>query len=143
MGKQARGGFILRETEGKDVVFICTGTGVAPFRCMLFQLLPALRPGQKVYLIFGNRREKDLIYHSDFLAWEKQYSGFQYIPVLSRENYKDRAAGYVHGIYQNLFADGRDAWFYVCGWEAMCRDARQNLKDLGYNRRQYFFEQYD
>ncbi|MEO6037987.1 MAG: FAD-binding oxidoreductase, partial [Saprospiraceae bacterium] len=32
------GGFVLPETIERDLVFICTGTGVAPFRSMLLDL---------------------------------------------------------------------------------------------------------
>ena len=71
------------------------------------------------------------------------HSNFRYLPVLSREEYPGFAHGYVHPVYETIFADGRDATFMVCGWTAMLSEARRRLKAMGYNRRQYHFEQYD
>ncbi len=135
------GQFVLHEPVPCDFAFICTGTGVAPFRPMIQELLKG-RVRRQIFLIFGCRTQADLLYRSEFEAWQQEHSGFQYIPVLSRE-FWDGRKGYVHSVYEELFADGRDARFYVCGWQAMCKEARMRLKQLGYNRRQYFFEEYD
>ncbi len=135
------GQFILHEPAPCDYAFVCTGTGVAPFRPMIQELLKS-GVQRQIYLIFGGRNQVDLLYRKEFEAWQEQYPGFHYIPVLSRELWEGRK-GYVHAVYEELFADGRDARFYVCGWQAMCKEARMRLKQLGYNRRQYFFEEYD
>lgn len=136
------GGFVLREPVETELCFICTGTGVAPFRSMIRHLLINELPHQRIRLIFGARYESDLLYRKEFEELAFQFPEFEYIPVLSREKWSGET-GYVHQVYQKLYQDGRDARFYVCGWQAMCAEARNHLKDLGYNRRQYFFEQYD
>lgn len=140
---QPQGNFVFREEQNVEVCFICTGTGVAPFRSMIISMLQGiLAKPKKLFLIFGNRNQEDILYRTEFETWQKEHSWFEFIPVLSREEDWNGAKGYVHQIYQNQFADGRDARFYVCGWKNMCVDARDNLKQLGYNRRQYFFEDY-
>jgi CDP-4-dehydro-6-deoxyglucose reductase len=135
------GNFVLNDMPNCDVAFICTGTGVAPFRSMIQQLLED-SAGRNIYLIFGCRNRADLLYRQEFESWQQADNRFRYIPVLSREQWEGRQ-GYVHAVYEELFADGRDARFYVCGWKVMCNEARTRLKQLGYNRRQYFFEEYD
>ncbi|NJL76697.1 MAG: hypothetical protein HC892_18430, partial [Saprospiraceae bacterium] len=49
--KPPSGVFILPEPITKDLVFICTGTGVAPFRSMLFDIFNHKKPHQKLHLI--------------------------------------------------------------------------------------------
>lgn len=138
----ALGSMVLPEIWDKDLCFICTGTGVAPFRSMIGYLLKQGDLNHNIYLVFGNRFSADILYKAEFEAWSARNGYFQFIPVLSSEVGPYRN-GYVHAVYEEIFADKRDAHFYVCGWEAMCREARQRLKALGYNRRQYTFEQYD
>ena len=138
---EARGSFTL-PLDGTEVCMICTGTGIAPFRSML---LEALQKGdmRTFYLISGNRCAAEALYHDEITALSARHPNFRYLPALSREEAAGFAHGYVHPIYETLFADGRDARFLVCGWTAMLSDARRKLKEMGYNRRQYFFESYD
>lgn len=139
---EAKGAFILPEKIETDIAFICTGTGVAPFRSMLLHIFENKIEHKNLYLIFGNRYEKDILYKSEFESMTLNLQGFHFFPVLSREESWMGEKGYVHPIYESLFSDSRDARFYVCGWDAMCREARHRLKAMGYNRRQYFFEEY-
>lgn len=138
---EARGSFTL-PADGTEVCLICTGTGIAPFRSML---LDALHKGdaRKCYLISGNRRATEALYHDEMTQLAAIQPNLSYLPTLSREQVEGFAQGYVHTLYERVFADGRDARFLVCGWTAMLSEARRRLKELGYNRRQYFFESYD
>ena len=55
------GSFCLREDERRDILFVATGTGIAPFRSMLHSLLD--RPiTNMVTLFWGLRSEGDLYY---------------------------------------------------------------------------------
>src|SRR5687767_9717319 len=55
-----QGVFVLREPLEKDLFFICTGTGVAPFRSMLHHIKNHTIPHRNIYLIFGTRTQNDL-----------------------------------------------------------------------------------
>ena len=97
-------------------------------------------------MIYGNRIESDILYHQEFLKLAEEHANFEYLPVLSRLNGIEISGvrkGYVHPYYLDIFKDGRMAQFYICGWSEMIKDARNNLKALGYNRKQYFIESYD
>lgn len=139
---EALGTMLLPEIWDKELCFVCTGTGVAPFRSMIGSLLANSIHQHPIHLVFGNRTAQDILYREEFEQWAKTFDNFHFYPVLSQQQWEGRT-GYVHATYEQLFADGRDAHFYVCGWKAMCAEARQRLKTLGYNRRQYTFEQYD
>ncbi len=138
------GKFILQEPIEEDICFIGTGTGIAPLRSMIMYILNNNIPHKNIYLIFGNRWEKDIIYYKEFKELAIKHSSFNFIPVLSRDNQGwEGRKGYVHEIYEDIFSDKRSATFYLCGWRDMLRDARKRLETMGYNKNKIKFESYD
>jgi len=142
--KGPEGGFILPERIEKDLVFICTGTGVAPFRSMLRDLQLSGKPHRNIHLIFGARTEKDIIYRDEFEALTHTMPGFRYDVALSRQEDWAGHAGYVHPIYMEAYKAVRpDVDFYLCGWANMIDEAVENLLlKLGYDRKQVHYELY-
>ena len=56
-----QGVFVLPEPIEKDLFFICTGTGIAPFRAMAHHILNHNIPHGDIYLIFGCRKFRKAI----------------------------------------------------------------------------------
>ncbi len=128
-----------------DLCFVCTGTGIAPFRAIIQDILNHNIPHKNIHLVFGCRFQQDITYRKEFEDMQHKLTGFNYIPVLSRqgdETWKGET-GYVHRIYQELYANKTPCTFYLCGWKAMIMDARQNILDMGYDKKQIKFELYD
>lgn len=71
--------------NGLDLVFVATGTGIAPFVSMLrtYRSLP-LRFRHFV-IVHGARETSDLAYHDEFVAAAREDPRVRYVPVLSRE----------------------------------------------------------
>ncbi len=139
------GKFILPETIDYDLCFIATGTGIAPLRSMILDIYNRNLPHKNIYLIFGNRWVKDILYHADFQELALQHQEFKFIPVLSRETKEtwNGYIGYVHQVYLEIFKDNRKAYFYLCGWSNMIKEARMALKEKGYTKNELKFELYD
>ena len=138
------GKFILQEPIEEDICFIGTGTGIAPLRSMILHIINNNIPYKNIYLIFGNRWEKDILYFKEFKELAEDHKNFNFIPVLSRDNPGwTGKKGYVHEIYQEIFSDNRNASFYMCGWKDMLKDARLNLEKMGYDKKKIRFESYD
>lgn len=139
------GKLLLPEQITEDICFICTGTGIAPFRSQIFDIYNKNIPHKNIYLVFGNRRIEDILYRKEFEELEKKLPGMNFIPVLSRETPETWIGrrGYVHAAYEELFADKRPAWFYICGWKDMLREARQRIEAMGYDRKRIRFESFD
>lgn len=142
--KAADGNFVLPEVLDKDVVMICTGTGVAPFRSMLQHLDRNHGFTRKVHLIFGTRRKENILFQDEFEAMRNNNPSFEYTIVLSQEKNWEGVKGYVHPIYLNEYATQRtDIQFYLCGWSNMVDQAVANLfVTLGYDRQQIVYELY-
>jgi hypothetical protein len=54
-----------------------------------------------------------------------------------------KETGCVHAVYQETFADGCPAMFYLCWWKNMIMEARDNLVGMGYTKEHIKFELYD
>jgi ferredoxin-NADP reductase len=136
-----QGVFTLPDEIDKDLFFICTGTGIAPFRSMLNHMRLHNVPHKNIYLIFGTRAQRDLLYHQELKELQKDIEGFQFIPTLSREQW-DGCCGYVHAVYEKLCEQKQPAQFYLCGWKAMIDEARKRIVDLGYDKKAIHLELY-
>jgi ferredoxin-NADP reductase len=139
------GTFTLRESSAdKDLVFICTGTGVAPFRSIIWDIYNQKLPHKNIHLIFGGRREHDILFREEFEFLQQNLDGFKFDAALSREPDWAGAKGYVHGVYIEGYKNVRaDVHFYICGWSKMIDDAVAKLIiDLGYDKSQVFYELY-
>lgn len=142
-----QGVFTLPRPIEKDLYFICTGTGIAPFRSMLHYIHKHHIPHKNIYLIFGTRTRRDLLYADELRTLEQQLPQFRFLPTLSREQW-DGCCGYVHAVYENLVAENRtdgtlpEAQFYLCGWKAMVDEAKQRVLALGYDRKAIHLELY-
>lgn len=140
---EPQGKFVL-EQGSVPLCFVCTGTGIAPFRSMILGLLNQNGVlDRKVSLVFGNRYKADILYGSEWEDLQNRDPNFSFIPVLSREENWEGARGYVHPSYLSLAEKNPETCFYLCGWTSMVREAKNNLKSLGFSRKQLKFELYD
>lgn len=142
--KGPSGGFVLPETIQGDLVMICTGTGVAPFRSMIGDLRRQQKNYQNIHLIFGTRYQEGILYQEEFEALAKELPNFNYSIALSRDKDWQGHQGYVHSIYMDAYKDVRtDIDFYLCGWSNMIDEAVENLiLKLGYDKSQVHYELY-
>jgi len=128
-----------------DLCMICTGTGIAPFRAYVQDILNRGVTHKNIDLIFGCRYEKDVIYKKEMEELAKAIPDFRSFTVLSREQNPAWTGekGYVHAVYEKLYADKRPAMFYLCGWKVMIKEGRDRLQAMGYDKKQIKFELYD
>jgi len=125
------GAFVLPRKIDKDIVFISTGSGISPFRSMLSYIVENNIETKDVYLFFGCRTKKDILYFEEMLRLTRVYPKFKYIPVLSREPWSG-ANGYVQHHFPQLISSlSEKPLVYLCGWSTMLADARIILKDMG------------
>jgi ferredoxin-NADP reductase len=143
----------------RDTIFIATGTGIAPFRSMLHWLLDSSlapapdgpeRPSSidardhQLHLIFGNRTERDIYYHDEFLRLAQEHANFHYLPTLSRGAPDWQGLrGYVQDHVPAIVRGRTDMHAYICGLDKMVKANRDLLKGLGWDRKSIRYEKYD
>jgi ferredoxin-NADP reductase len=140
-----QGVFTLPDIIDKDLFFICTGTGIAPFRSMVQYIKLHNKEHKNIYLIFGCRKLCDSLYGDEMKQLSSELENFYYLPTFSREDPSDNSLehGYVHGIYQNILSSNRpEAHFYLCGWKNMIDDAKKNIIAMGYDKKSVHLELY-
>lgn len=142
------GFFTLRPALDRDLVFIATGTGIAPIRGLLQELFghPAgAKTTREVWLVFGVRYPETILYRAEFEHLAAAHPNFHFWPTLSRApaSWSGRR-GHVQPHVEELCRERvgtRDA--YVCGLKAMVDDVRARLKALGFDRKTIHYEKYD
>lgn len=81
--------FILpADVNAHDYMFFATGTGVAPFRGMVMDLI-ARGCQSRITLIMGAPYRTDLLYHETFRSLEQKHPNFRYLTAISRERQHD------------------------------------------------------
>lgn len=127
--------FVLPADHGAhDYVFFATGTGVAPFRGMVMELLAEKGSGSRIVLVMGSTYATDLLYHEWFLRMQEEHPRFRYLTAISRERQADgHGPMYVQdrirtdaGVLGPVLSGGRTL-VYICGLAGMELGILQNL----------------
>ena len=132
----ALGTFFLRDVAGKNLIFLATGTGIAPVKAMLEGLseIPTCEQPASVTVYWGGRIPSDLYY--EFSGFDFR---FQFEPVLSRPSSDWLGkVGYVQNVLLSEGSDLNNAEVYACGSDAMIRSARELLVKAGLPERSFY-----
>ncbi len=127
--------------DGRDSVFIATGSGIAPFRSMIYDQIEKGTP-RTLRLLFGNRYEPDIIYRKDWEALASQKANFKALFTLSRAEWGG-AKGYVQDHVQAFVPEPAGKNYYICGLKNMIDAVEQKLLSLGVPKEQIHFERFD
>ena len=117
-----------------NILMICTGTGVAPFRSMIHHIKNQNIPHKDIHLVFGCRTKDTLLYFDELTKLQESIPGFHYVPTLSRELWEGKS-GYVHPIYEAICEDRKITNFYLCGWKGMIDEAKKRIVEMGYDKK--------
>lgn len=139
-----QGVFTLPETIDRNLFFICTGTGIAPFRSMVHHIKRHNIAHKDIYLLFGCRLLCDTLYGGELRELQNELGGFYYMPTYSREkDAEELRKGYVHAVYEEVLQhEKKPAYFYLCGWKQMIDEAKQRILALGYDKKDIHLELY-
>lgn len=107
------GDFVMEPPSNRDLVFLATGTGVAPFRSMIdycFETGRDVFEGQTrdIWLFLGVSWEDDLPYRQHFRELDRKNEQFHFVPTLSRERYLsdwDGETAYVQHVLVKYFTE--------------------------------------
>jgi ferredoxin--NADP+ reductase len=117
--------FVLPEdVNAADYFFVATGTGIAPFRGMVIDLLES-GCTRDIVLLMGAPYATDLLYHDFFTGLAQRHANFRYITAISRERNESHDRLYV----QDRLTTERDrllpilsrgqSLVYICGLAGM------------------------
>lgn len=132
------GSFFLRESKLENIIFLATGTGVAPIKSIIENVLETSENflNKTFWIIVGARYKEDLFWQPNT---QNEKINIKYIPVLSREtdNWSGEK-GYVQDVVLKLGIKLDDAQVYACGSNDMIQSAKTILLKKSLKENNFF-----
>ena len=125
-------GFDLKAQEGRDLVFVAMGTGVAPLRSALRSVLRRAEKFGQIVVLYGVRTPEDFCYRDETETWRA--AGVELRQVISRpDGYEwSGQTGYVQSLLDNVLPSLSDPVALVCGSSRMIEQTRDRLREMGF-----------
>ncbi len=129
--KGPAGAFYLRDDGGRDLLFVATGTGIAPLRSMI---LAQLERGESrsVTLFWGLRSQRDLYWQEELMALSADHPNFSSVTTLSKPDPGwEGANGRVTALIEARVSSVGNLAVYLCGGSGMIKDLTTRLNAKG------------
>jgi NAD(P)H-flavin reductase len=125
------GDFTYVPRAGRRICLVATGTGIAPFRSMVFSKEYADQPPLSAWCLMGVRTEDELVYEAEMSA----IPNLTWVSAISQPSSSD-FVGYRGRVTDWLRAQGDSfPWaetdFYLCGNGAMIKEMKELLAEKG------------
>ena len=128
-----KGTYILPKDNTHNLIFISTGTGIAPNLSLIKSALEEgiVQPSQ-VTLIHGQRSAKEHIYSIDEIL-----NGVNIVKCTSRESVEGFVQGYVQDAVKGLELDISNSLVFACGNPQMIKELKMQMIALGLEERKF------
>jgi len=125
-------GFALDEQQGKDLVFVAMGTGVAPLRSALRHVLSRQKEFGQLVVLYGARTPDDFCFRDETEDWEA--AGVELRQVISRPDGHDWSGptGYVQTLLDHVLPALQSPVALICGSPEMMEQTRGRLQQMGF-----------
>jgi NAD(P)H-flavin reductase len=136
------GYFTIHDEATTSLLFVATGTGIAPIKSMILHLL---RAGSKrpITLYWGLRKEEDLYYQEEFASLKEQYPFFNYVMTLSQPSADWKGMrGRVTQHLPQAIQSTENLEVYLCGNGEMIKEVRALLIEKGMVRKSIHHEKF-
>lgn len=135
------GEFRLSQTDS-PIIFIAGGSGMAPIRCMLYQMRNEGITRQARYY-YGANRIGALCLLDEMRRFEKELKAFRFVPcVPSAEADWQGQRGLVTEVVRRDVSEGRTAEAYLCGSPGMIDASVAVLKERGLTEDRIFYDKF-
>lgn len=130
------GTFFLREDGPADIIFLATGTGIAPVKALLEELAadPVRAAKHRLSVFWGNREAESFCWNPVDLGLDVRFHHLLSGP----DTGWDGARGYVQDAAVDAGVNPNDTVVYACGSTAMIASARDRMLGLGLPAQRFF-----
>ena len=126
--------FPIEQMKGKNVVFIAGGIGLAPVRCIIWNVLDLRDQFKDITIIYGARTVGDLVYKNELEDW-KQMADIKTVvtvdPGGETPDWKGEV-GFVPTIVEKVAPASKDTVAIICGPPIMIKYTFPVLEKLGF-----------
>lgn len=128
------GTFFMRDVLDVNLIFLATGTGIAPIKAMIEGLKTEAAAPRSVSVYWGGRVPGDVYWDPNEIGKAQRF-----VPVLSRADTTwSGARGHVQDVLLTEEPDWDRTNVYACGSDVMIQDARLKLLAAGLAERRFF-----
>lgn len=122
--------------HGDDLVFLAGGSGAAPARSILLNILDRELP-QRLHMVYVNSHVDDVIFADELRELAARHEHFTLSEVISRPpaGYVGRSGRLSQAMLQELLGEPGDRMFYICGPTPFNDSCVALLTELGVARR--------
>lgn len=137
------GRFVVPENlAAEHLVFVATGSGIAPFKSMIEDQLRNMQDHRQITLHWGMRHAKDLFWLEEWQELDEAFSNFHFHPVLSKS-----AEGWTlcRGRVTDCLSihkQPENAAYFLCGNQAMIHDVTSLLIKQGIDQKLILTEKF-
>jgi NAD(P)H-flavin reductase len=127
--------FPLEEMKGKNIVFIAGGIGLAPVRCIIWNVLDLRDQFKDLTIIYGARTVADLAYKQELEEW-KSMSGVNTVLTVDpggETNEWKGEIGFVPTIVEKTSPKSENSIAIICGPPVMIKYTFPVMTKLGFN----------
>jgi NAD(P)H-flavin reductase len=117
--------------QGKDVVIVAGGIGLAPLRSAMYQITAQREQYGKVALLYGARTPADILYRRELEHWRGRFDLEVYITVDNATGAWHGSVGVVTKLVPRASFDPLKTVALVCGPEVMMRFTVKELEKRG------------
>ncbi len=123
-------GFPVEKAEGRDVIIVGGGIGLAPLRPLIQWFIKKKDRIGHVTLLYGARTPQDVVFREDMKSWSTE--GIKVVQTVDRASDGwDGHVGIVTTLWHEAEVDYRDAVSFICGPEIMIKAAMKDLFFFG------------
>jgi len=125
------GNFYLRDDPGRELLFVATGTGIAPCRSMLFANAERLVPNA-ARVFWGLRNQRDLYYQDELVHMSRDVPANPHLITLSRPDPGwTGPSGRVTTLVEREIHDVKRLAVYLCGNSGMITEVTGIIQAKG------------
>lgn len=131
-------GYPLQKFEGKEILVIGGGVGLAPLRALLYSLFQNLDKYKRVSIKYGARYPSELSFHRQYQHWQKlERVDFECTVDRANGNWNGKV-GLVTELLENNDIDRKNAYAVSCGPEIMLKFVTLKLLSVGFKADQIY-----
>jgi sulfhydrogenase subunit gamma (sulfur reductase) len=125
-------GWPLKKAEGRDILLVAGGLGLAPMRPVIETILSKRTMFGDVTLIYGARNEKQVLFMEELRAWGKGIKVLLTVDEVLHPRLWKHNTGLVTDLLIKSGIDPEDSIAFVCGPEIMMRFICRGLVMTGF-----------
>jgi NAD(P)H-flavin reductase len=124
--------FPYEEMQGKNIIFIGGGIGLAPLRSLIQFCIDNRDKYGDLTIIYGARTSDDLCFKEELKEWEKAERTRVYLTIDRQDGKWDGHIGFVPPYVMEISPSPDNAYAVTCGPPIMIKFTIENLLKLGF-----------